>query len=58
MPLPPKTADMLGDGLTYDYAVGVRAVTTTDGYDRGLLSVRHALPRRRRQLHHQRGARH
>jgi GMP synthase (glutamine-hydrolysing) len=29
--LPVKTIGVMGDGLTDDYAVGLRAVTSTDG---------------------------
>jgi len=29
--LPARTVGVLGDGLTYEYVVGLRAVTLTDG---------------------------
>jgi GMP synthase (glutamine-hydrolysing) len=30
-PLPVKTVGVMGDGRTYEYLVGLRAVTSTDG---------------------------
>jgi GMP synthase (glutamine-hydrolysing) len=29
--LPVKTVGVMGDGRTYDYVIGLRAVTSTDG---------------------------
>ena len=31
MLLPVKTVGVMGDGRTYDYVIGLRAVTSTDG---------------------------
>ncbi len=44
--LPVRTVGVMGDGRTYDMACALRAVTSTDGHDGGVLSVRHGLPGR------------
>ena len=53
--LPVKTVGVMGDGRTYEYVVGLRAVTSTDGMTADFYSLRHEIPRRNRDADHQRG---
>ena len=55
MLLPVKTVGVMGDGRTYEYVVGLRAVTSTDGMTADFYAVRHEIPRRDRDADHQRG---
>ena len=43
--LPVKTVGVMGDGRTYDYVVGLRAVTSTDGMTADFYPVRHEVLR-------------
>ena len=50
MLLPVKTVGVMGDGRTYEYVVGLRAVTSTDGmtvdfYDFDMAFVGHVATR-------------
>ena len=45
--LPVKTVGVMGDGRTYDYVVGLRAVTSTDGMTADFYPVRHEVHRPR-----------
>ena len=53
--LPVKTVGVMGDGRTYEYVVGLRAVTSTDGMTADFYSVRHEVLGRDRDPDHQRG---
>ena len=53
--LPVKTVGVMGDGRTYDYVVGLRAVTSTDGMTADFYPVRHEVLGHGRDPHHQRG---
>ena len=53
--LPVKTVGVMGDGRTYEYVVGLRAVTSTDGMTADFYRLRHEVPRRDRDADHQRG---
>ena len=53
--LPVRTVGVMGDGRTYDHVCALRAVTSVDGMTADFYSVRHGLPRPRRDPHHQRG---
>ena len=55
--LPVKTVGVMGDGRTYEYVVRPARRDLDRRHDRRLLSVRHEIPRRDRDPHHQRGAR-
>ena len=55
--LPVRTVGVMGDGRTYDFVCGLRAVTSTDGMTADYLPVRARVPRPHRHPHHQRGAR-
>jgi hypothetical protein len=52
--LPVKTVGAMGDGRTYEYVVGLRAVTSTDGMTVDFYPL-HKIPRRNRDADHQRG---
>jgi GMP synthase PP-ATPase subunit len=54
--LPVKTVGVMGDGRTYEYAVGLRAVTSTDGMTVDFYPFDMKIPRRNRDADHQRGA--
>jgi GMP synthase (glutamine-hydrolysing) len=43
--LPVKTVGVMGDGRTYEFVVGLRAVTSTDGMTADFYPVRHEVPR-------------
>ena len=53
--LPVQTVGVMGDGRTYDQRGGAPRRHLDRRHDRGLLSLRHGLPRARRDPHHQRG---
>ena len=55
MLLPVKTVGVMGDGRTYDFVVGLRAVTSTDGMTADFYPFDMELHRPRRDAHHQRG---
>ena len=56
--LPVRTVGVMGDGRTYDQVCALRAVTSVDGMTADFFPFDMALPRPRRDAHHQRGARH
>ncbi len=53
--LPVRTVGVMGDFRTYDYVVGAARRDLDRRHDRGFLSLRHGLPRRGGDPHHQRG---
>ena len=53
--LPVRTVGVMGDGRTYDSVVRAARGDLGRRHDRRLLSLRHGLPRPRRDPHHQRG---
>ena len=56
--LPVQTVGVMGDGRTYDYVLRAPRRHLDRRHDRRLLSLRHGLPRPRRDPHHQRGQGH
>ncbi len=53
--LPVKTVGVMGDFRTYEYVVGLRAVTSTDGMTADFYPVRHEVFGDGGDAHHQRG---
>ena len=53
--LPVKTVGVMGDGRTYDFVVGLRAVTSTDGMTADFYPFEMKFIGQRRDAHHQRG---
>ena len=56
--LPVQTVGVMGDGRTYEYRLRAARRDLDRRHDRRLLSLRHELPRPRRDPHHQRGQGH
>ena len=55
MLLPVKTVGVMGDGRTYEYVVGLRAVTSTDGMTADFYPFDMKFLGRDGDPHHQRG---
>ena len=55
MLLPVRTVGVMGDFRTYDFVVGLRAVTSTDGMTADFYPFDMKFHRRSRDPHHQRG---
>ncbi|MDN3279386.1 hypothetical protein QWJ07_34325 [Frankia sp. RB7] len=53
--LPVKTVGVMGDGWTYDFVVGLRAITSTDGMTADFYQFDMKFLGETRDAHHQRG---